>query len=105
MATVDKKDALERCFNCDAVAHAFWEGRNSRLAVCLPCAVEILPALAADAVVGAVGQSCGPDPLKRWLQAMQTSYWKAAASAIVRIRQVKDPECRSPPTVNGRRSA
>jgi hypothetical protein len=87
MVTVGKNETEKLCFNCAGVAHSHWHGSIGNVDVCLACAVEILPALAADAVVGAVGQACGEGPLKRWLKTIEANYWKAATAALARVAE------------------
>ena len=73
--------STDTCSVCGATASATWEG-HERIAVCPQCALEVLPALLADAAWLAHS-----DPAARakkvWEQAERT-YWRALAMRLLR---------------------
>jgi hypothetical protein len=76
-------EQLAVCNLCGGEAAAYWASAHSGVSVCRPCAVEVLPMLAAEAVVGEFGT--GPmaiDRLEQALAKMQARFWRAAAMAL-----------------------
>src|SRR5262245_8645963 len=67
------------CGNPNAAAH--WLGIES-ISVCRPCAVEALPALIADAIVGEHG-GLAPN-LDIYLAKIEKAFWRAATLATQR---------------------
>jgi len=104
MASVNKLEQSDRCFHCGNPASAFWDGPGGRVRVCLHCAVQVLPALSADAVVAALGCGCSFDWLKGYVETMQTSFWRAAVCALLRRAGPPAPWNGQSVSENGRRN-
>ena len=64
----------ERCHLCGAVAHAFWQG-DQRISVCQTCAIDILPALLADAI--RFGTTNRSQSTFRTLDTFTKRFWRA----------------------------
>jgi hypothetical protein len=73
---------VQRCCLCGEPPSAYWRGEVV-IAVCSRCAVEVLPKLIADAIVG---PHCGHKTvIPRLVEAGRraaAAFWKAAACAI-----------------------
>lgn len=76
---------IEKCSFCGCRNSAgYWMGVET-VKACYHCALSILPALAADALIGERGN--GPhviEHLRRDLDRMAANFWRAAATAIHR---------------------
>lgn len=70
----------EYCTLCNQPAKAAWHG-NHVIAVCRECAVEILPALIADAAAG----SCfRPEHAERVIDRITYRFWRAMSLRLLR---------------------
>jgi hypothetical protein len=74
----------------------YWRGVEGDVAVCRGCAVEVLPKLLADALVGERGdnpQTIGQ--LHRQLETVLKNFWQAVAGAVWRaVRCLRRSEAR-----------
>jgi hypothetical protein len=74
-----------KCHLCSAPADAYWHGHEVFM-VCKKCAIEVLPALIADA---AYRTSMHPDGLDRLLDRVARGFWRASALAgVIRARSL-----------------
>jgi hypothetical protein len=77
-------DQLATCTFCGRPeASGYWRGVEDDVAVCRGCAVEVLPKLLADALVGERGdnpQTTGQ--LHRKLETVLKNFWQAVAGAV-----------------------
>jgi hypothetical protein len=78
--------SVETCSFCgENSATSFWHGRGRLTSCCQGCATNVLPALAADALVGE--QRAHPNLAAQlrqlWLQSSRV-FWEAAALAMCR---------------------
>jgi hypothetical protein len=73
-----------KCHLCDGRADATWRGgTGATIAICSECAINVLPALIADAVFlpgGATGQNAA----KHAVREVETIYWRALALRLLR---------------------
>lgn len=78
-------DDVGRCSFCgERHATAFWQDWRT-VSCCRRCAVEVLPKLMADAVVGEHGSQPGMvGTVRRYLDLATATFWQAAATAIHR---------------------
>lgn len=81
---------VETCSVCgEPYAAAYWRGRQM-ISVCRDCALNILPALIADALVGEFGDNMAViTNLYHAVEVMAGRFWKAAAVAIHRANLVR----------------
>ena len=70
------------CCICAQPATALWHG-SSAIAVCAACAVEVLPALMADAIY-LVPRDAADAAAKRAWSAAEAAYWRAVALRALR---------------------
>ena len=75
----------EYCTICRKPATAAWHG-DGVIAVCPDCAVEVLPALMADAVYVPPAK-VGSDCLKRHIDRAAAVYWRAMAVRMFNERK------------------
>jgi hypothetical protein len=83
----------QRCSICESqYIAAYWVG-SKRIIICRQCALTILPALLADALVGEHGDGPGAlGQLFRCLETVQKNFWKAVASAVHRCATADSPK-------------
>lgn len=80
---------IEECSFCGSSnATAYWRGCcDEPIRVCLTCAVDVLPALAADAIVAENIQA--PNKVmtlqRWWMEVMTAKYWRACCIAMERV--------------------
>lgn len=73
---------IPTCNLCgDCYADAYWQGHD-RVSVCSGCALDTLPALLADTVVGVRTVPRIMDRCKQALERFSMNYWRACAHAI-----------------------
>ncbi len=78
---LQRGDNAVPCFNCGHPAAALWRG-HTPVAVCRPCALDTLPRLLADALVGTHPRR--PSliaELGNGLETARANFWRAAACA------------------------
>ncbi len=86
-----KTTAPGQCFCCSRKAQAVWHGQET-VHVCESCAVEVLPALIADAVHAG---SLGTLGFMNHLKAVEAEYWKAVAARLACESRDRDAERRA----------
>jgi hypothetical protein len=96
MSTPELFPGIDKCSFCLVEpASGWWDAIPSVVACCPDCAVEILPKLMADSLVGDRGQEPQTgDHLRRAWDRAAMFFWRAAALAIGRcaaeaLREVK----------------
>lgn len=73
-----------KCSFCESPSTAYWTMANT-VEVCSACALDILPALIADAAVGHMKHADrAREAAERGLDRLTATYWKAVTSAIAR---------------------
>src|SRR6516162_11291360 len=79
-------EQVERCSFCGGPeATAYWRGERGPISCCRTCAVETLPALMADAVVGEIApHSRTVAQLGGALERFESRFWRAAVIALCR---------------------
>jgi hypothetical protein len=91
-------DEIEVCNFCrERNASAYWTG-NHWLSVCRGCALDILPKLLADAIIGerVIPDTCLPNVL-RDLEKIQANFWPGIASAFARVMRLSQREDKQRP--------
>lgn len=76
------------CFGCGRSADAMWQGSHDSVHVCRTCAVEVLPALIADAVFVPAGP-VGTLAFDTQLSAVHAAYWRAVAARVAHEARTK----------------
>ncbi|MHC4405409.1 MAG: hypothetical protein ACYTG0_37660 [Planctomycetota bacterium] len=71
----------EYCANCNQPATAAWRG-NHTFGICPECAVDVLPALIADAV--SIGSAHVYHNASRAIDSVVCRFWRAMACRIAR---------------------
>jgi len=90
----------ESCTLCEKKSVAYWMGLGTTIHVCQDCALNILPALIADAIVGTHGHlPYMAGYLNDCVNSIEKVYWRAAALAIHRRKTTDSRETR-PASVN-----
>ncbi|HYT90589.1 MAG TPA: hypothetical protein VEL76_17915 [Gemmataceae bacterium] len=77
---------MGKCSFCGAFASGFWQGVGVKVACCPHCATEVLPALAADALVGDHPLPNVADRLHKRQEQAALVFWQQATVAINRAR-------------------
>lgn len=71
---------VEKCGACGHPATAVWQGAGT-ISICSTCAVEVLPALAADALAARIDDY---DDARRSIRDIEARYWRAIAALALR---------------------
>jgi hypothetical protein len=95
-------EGVGRCTVCDGDATGWWRGQTGDVSLCPRCAVDAMPKLLADSLVGEFDSPHVVQRLQGSLKEFNAQFWRAAAIAIVRVAKARPGVPDLPQVLNGR---